>query len=81
MKTSKKYYIIYYKVKEGEKNMKVLKSAGGPHEVLYVCEGCGCVTDQIEDIFEFNGIEMCEECVDTYEFIDTTDCGIVAVPK
>lgn len=49
--------------------MKVLKSAGGPHEVLYVCEGCGCVTDQIEDIFEFNGIEMCEECVDTYEYL------------
>lgn len=59
--------------------MKVIKSEIG--EVLYVCEGCGCVTDQIEDIFEFNGIEMCEECVDTYEFIGTTDCGVVAVPK
>jgi hypothetical protein len=58
--------------------MKVLKTGD---LIEFVCEGCGCINKDIEDVFSFNGIEMCEECVDTYEFISTNEYGMVAVPK
>ena len=50
-------------------------------KILYVCEACGCVHEDVEDIMFIRDKEFCLDCIDTMEFIEDPAYGIVAEEK
>lgn len=48
---------------------------------VYVCEGCGCIHADEQEIMIVNGTEFCTDCVDSYRFYDDDTYGIIVLPK